>query len=732
MRFSEAVDYFYAQWQHFYANEGIAVPTPPFLLGPPGIGKCLGKGTPVLMFDGTTKPVEDIVDGDRIMGPDGEVRTVAGTTSGRAPMYKIVPIKGDPWICNNVHILTLVSTDTGKIVDIPLNDYLGDGTSNTFRERHKQFFVEVEHFEGEQSIGDDEVSPYFLGLWLGDGTKSFTTVAGEEVLATVHVTKEDPTIVAALNEVARKWNVQLKDVSSENRCATWSFTTPRGEENPLLNAMREAIQPGVRVHHKYRVAPPAQRLELLAGLLDTDGSLTSGTFEITQKNKEISNLIVFLCRSVGLQATQKEKIVDNESYWRVHISGDLDMIPTRVPHKKATPRKQIKDVTRTGFTVEALGEGEYYGFTVDKDGRFLLGDFTVTHNTAIGKDLSRRMQKFYDERGEDKEVSYLALDLSSMLPEDLGGIPLPSEKNGKAVTNFAVQGKLEPFTREGAVGVLILDDITQAAPSVQVAARQTVLFRVLGDYKLSPGVFLIITGNRQGDASAATQMPAHFRNSTMLIEMKPHLEDWMEWYLENGYPPVIAAFLRYRSVLFSQLPKEADTVGAFATPRTWHKLAMDYPIAEKTGNVALSAKGLVGEGPGIEFQAFVNLRNEVIDPERILQDPERTIPDLASAFSKADRTYATLSRFAEYAQTKALETKAPREKADVLRRFARAIGYIGTVKGDFMAATMEQFLGGHKELSQPLLNTMMDPRNKQDPYIASLLGFFHKVSKRNK
>src|SRR6202030_113517 len=65
------------------------------------------------------------------------------------------------------------------------------------------------------------------------------------------------------------------------------------------------------------------------------------------------------------------------------ISGNTDQIPTRLPRKKAPPRQQKKVATRTGFSTHPLGEGPYYGFTLDGDGRFLLGDFTVTHNSSL-------------------------------------------------------------------------------------------------------------------------------------------------------------------------------------------------------------------------------------------------------------------------------------------------------------------------------------------------------------
>ena len=70
-------------------------------------------------------------------------------------------------------------------------------------------------------------------------------------------------------------------------------------------------------------------------------------------------------------------------FWRVHASGDCDKIPCL--DKKAPPRKQVKRHLVHGITIEKLDVGDYYGFELDGDKLFLLGDFTVTHNTETTK-----------------------------------------------------------------------------------------------------------------------------------------------------------------------------------------------------------------------------------------------------------------------------------------------------------------------------------------------------------
>ncbi len=118
---------------------------------------------------------------------------------------------------------------------------------------------------------------------------------------------------------------------------------------------------------------------------------------ITQKNKRISDGIVYLARSLGFLATQKEvqKTCTNGAngrvtgtYYRCNISGkDIEEIPCLIKRKKAQPRRRETDALVTGVTVEPLGKGKYCGFEINGNGRFLLGDFTVTHNTRISLDF---------------------------------------------------------------------------------------------------------------------------------------------------------------------------------------------------------------------------------------------------------------------------------------------------------------------------------------------------------
>jgi hypothetical protein len=349
------------------------------LISPTGTGKCLGLGTKVIKADGAVVPVEEIRTGERLMGPDGQARTVLSTTIGRGPLFQITPIKGEPWVCNDVHVLTLVHTQKNTVIDVPLDEWRA--STKNFRHLHKQFSVGIDSFEDEPL--PPELDPYFLGVWFGDGTRKKVN----DQLSYVAVSKPDQEIRDVCHEVAAAHDLQVTVNNSKPRCPTYTITGGRargGRPNPVLDKLRGLVGPDLQVPGSVLQGSRETRLQFLAGFLDTDGSLDRNCFEITQKREEWARAAWWIARSLGLGTTITPKEVRGYgTFYRVVISGHVDMIPTRIPRKQAAPRKQKKDATRTGFDATPIGEGDYYGFTLDGDGRFLLGDFTVTHNTFM-------------------------------------------------------------------------------------------------------------------------------------------------------------------------------------------------------------------------------------------------------------------------------------------------------------------------------------------------------------
>ena len=363
--------------------------------GGAGCGKCLGKGTPVIMYDMTVKNVEDIRVGDILLGPNGEKKHVTSTTTDREEMFRITPKRGgQAFTCNKSHILSVLHTrkrirdytdDAKKCFNISVEDIITK-LKPTQREHLKCWHSDCIN----RPIHDVPVDPYFLGVWLGDGASS---------KGVIRISNSDKEIIDWLCNYAEQSNLKsrIRPGYFKHTCPLVEIYSPLGrgikKSNPLVKAMSQLnLWENKHIPHCYIDNDIDVRLSLLAGLLDADGYFNNGTYDIVQKSECLANDIAFLARSLGFGVSIKScrKQCCNNGVWgnyfRVIISGDIDRIPCIVERKKAKPRRQVKNPRIHGITIESIGEGEYYGFTLaEEDGLFLLGDFTVTHNTTIIK-----------------------------------------------------------------------------------------------------------------------------------------------------------------------------------------------------------------------------------------------------------------------------------------------------------------------------------------------------------
>lgn len=348
----------------------------------PGVGKCFAKGTRILMHDGSVKCVEDIVPGDEVMGPDSLARTVVRLGRGREMMYRVSHRGGGSYVVNESHILSVKVSGLKRfrhhqVVNLPVGEYLG--STKAFREKAKGWMTGVDW--PEKPVG---VDPYILGVWLGDGESKHTTIHNP-----------DAEVIKAIDDYCGENGLSIRQ--SGDGCPRVSVSG-KAQKNTLLEGLRGyGLCPRKAIPAEYMANSRKVRLELLAGLLDTDGHMRNGGFEFSQKDGAIADSVCFIARSLGFRASIKREVKACQTgasgeYWRVSISGDCSVIPTRIKRKKAPPRRQVKDVTVFGLSVNPVGMGDYYGFELSGPDRlFLLDDFTVVHNTRLCADLLRRM-----------------------------------------------------------------------------------------------------------------------------------------------------------------------------------------------------------------------------------------------------------------------------------------------------------------------------------------------------
>ena len=376
---SEAVEAVYEHLRTKDNNPCVVLPT-----------GCHAKDHPILMYDGTVRKVQDISVGDIIMGADSTPRHVLALARGREPMARITPIKGEPFVVNMNHILSLVSTNEGKgdftcyqkggeITNITVREYLTK--SKSWRHLRKLYRVPV-NFSIPKNL---PIPPHILGLLLGDGimTNAIGLTSAEEELGD------------EFSRYAESIGCSVRVAENDRNVPTYYAVVAKGAKNPLFEILHQLGLRGHCAHNKfipkeYLTASRSDRLQLLAGLLDSDGFFDGHCLEITTQSRELAGDIVFLARSLGFMANCHEKYCACQTgaggwYYRVHISGDLSPIPCRRKRHVFHVRQQKKNVLRTGFSVEILSKDDFYGFELDGDHLYVDGNFVVHHNT--GKSL---------------------------------------------------------------------------------------------------------------------------------------------------------------------------------------------------------------------------------------------------------------------------------------------------------------------------------------------------------
>ena len=358
----------------------------------PAMGKCLAKGTKVLMFDGTLKCVEDVQTGEMLMGDDSTPRKILSIARGREKMYWVRQNKGVDYRVNESHILSLKrSRNQGKhkhgdVLNISIKEYLEK--SNKFKTNYKGYKVPVKFMQKPLLV-----EPYFIGLWLGDGRKS-----------DVRVANMDKEVVDYMKSYAKRLNLKLIKSKEDSKCPMYSITNGKkiNKNNTfsLQAVMRKLnLLHNKHIPHDYLVNSTQNRLELLAGLIDSDGHYDKqcNGYEITQKDEKLSMQIKFLADSLGFRTSIKKKKATIKKInfecdvYRVRMFGDLDRVPTKIKRKKAVPWRVKRSWNQTGIQVEYDKVDDYYGFEIDGNSLFLLEDMTVTHNTALTLNLAQQV-----------------------------------------------------------------------------------------------------------------------------------------------------------------------------------------------------------------------------------------------------------------------------------------------------------------------------------------------------
>jgi MoxR-like ATPase len=219
-------------------------------------------------------------------------------------------------------------------------------------------------------------------------------------------------------------------------------------------------------------------------------------------------------------------------------------------------------------------------------------------------------------------VPLIDIRLSQMEPTDLRGIPF---RSGNLV-EWSIPAILPDAERHAPRGILFLDEITSAPPTVSAAAYQLILDRRLGEYRVPEGWVIFAAGNRQGDRGVTYAMPAPLANRFTHYEVETHLDDWVNWAYAENIDTRVIAFLRFRpDLLFSFDP--AHNPVAFPSPRSWEYAHRALQKFDRTDLLADALQACVGPSAGLELKTFVDNLAQMPDIDAILEGKAAAVPD---------------------------------------------------------------------------------------------------------
>ena len=364
--------------------------------------ECFAPDTKVIMSDYSRKRIEDIKVGDFVMGIDGTPQEVIKTNSGNDNLCLVKQLKGEDYIVTSNHKLYLehrprVGNQKDKIELLTPLDYFQLSDYN----KRTTYGLKSAGLQFNQSLED--LDPYFLGAWLGDGDKTKISIIINETAdpeIREYVLKYYNNNLGQDHHITIKQDTKCKLGLTQCNLRHYSFSgnVQGPNQNKLLKVFKKYnLIDNKHIPQEVYYTPIEYRLKVLAGLIDTDGNLSKGSssysfsYEIAMSREPLINEIAELARSCGFYVHQNYRKMPNgykkgsDSY-RICIRGDLNRIPVLVARKKLPiDYKRTSNPLSTSIKIENYGYGRYCGITLKSYGKstdnlFLLNDYTIAHN----------------------------------------------------------------------------------------------------------------------------------------------------------------------------------------------------------------------------------------------------------------------------------------------------------------------------------------------------------------
>lgn len=347
---------------------------------PPRIGKALANDTPILTTAGW-KNHGDLVVGDELFCPDGTTTKVIAVHPKCAMTHTVTFTDGTSIDCHFRHEWLVYNLHTRKTELLETQALLEGGVDNEIEGRgHKHYYL-MPIKQPLQGIKKKlPVAPYTLGAWLGDGSNQKPRISNDA---------KDAEVISAI--VQDGYSVSNIYVHKTTGVIMTEFSGLRADLQKVgMCQCHRRVEK--YIPEEYLTASIEQRLELLAGLLDTDGCARrkEGRYDFSTTEKALKDGVISLVSTFGWRVCVVEKephtssfgIVGRKNCWVVSFNPTL-YIPCRLERKRITEfRKPRRIAIKSIKPIERNVMGNC--ITVEKDGMYLAGNRLMpTHNTTL-------------------------------------------------------------------------------------------------------------------------------------------------------------------------------------------------------------------------------------------------------------------------------------------------------------------------------------------------------------
>lgn len=221
------------------------------------------------------------------------------------------------------------------------------------------------------------------------------------------------------------------------------------------------------------------------------------------------------------------------------------------------------------------------------------------------------------------KIGFLDLRLAYYDTVDLRGMP-GIDRNSESHTTVWYPPRMLPTS---GAGIILLDELTAATPSVQTVAYQIMLDKgIANNYKMPNDWVAFAAGNRQEDRAVANRIPSPLISRNSVVTLEHNFEDWYEWAMKSpDVQPEVLGYLKFNSsALHDFNPAKWVPNTPYACPRSWVLLSRYLKTNRAMAYESLELiSSFVGEGSSREFFTYINTYKKLPSFDEIIKNPAK-------------------------------------------------------------------------------------------------------------